>query len=182
MRRGDFDDFLTARIAAERLQPQHTELIHRMHQSDDVMANLGGRRCLQETQAYMGHNLAHWQTYGFGIWILRENATGRFMGRGGLRHTVLEDNPEVEVAYGLLPEFWNQGLATEFTKRLVQIGSVGFGLTELVSVTLSVNVPSRRVLEKAAFRYERRVMFKAQTHLLYRWRCPIAETPEVIRT
>ena len=136
------------------------------------MARLGGRRSRRQTEDYMEHNLSHWQAYKFGIWILRESETGNFIGRGGLRNATLDGCPEVEVAYGLLPEFWNRGLATEFTRRVVEIGSAGLGLPELVSITLPSNLASRRVLEKAGFQHQRDTLFKGETHVLYRWRGP----------
>ena len=68
------------------------------------MAHLGGRRSPEQTSAYMKQNLAHWEQYGYGIWILRERATGCLVGRGGLRHLMLEGKNEVELAYGLMPD------------------------------------------------------------------------------
>lgn len=166
----DVNHFLTARISAQRLQPGHEELIHCMHQDQRVMAWLGGLRSLGQTRDYMAHNLAHWQRHGFGIWILRETTTGHFMGRGGLRHAEFDGDAAVELAYGLLPDFWNRGLATEFARHVVGIAASDFGLCDLVSVTRPENVASQRVLAKAGFRHERRTLFKGQTHLLYRWR------------
>ncbi|MBN1360709.1 MAG: GNAT family N-acetyltransferase [Sedimentisphaerales bacterium] len=173
----ELECLLTSRISAERLRPEHEELIHRVHRDESVMAWLGGLRSLEETHDYMALNLAHWQSYGFGIWTLRETATERFMGRGGLRNAAIDGRPEVELAYGLLPEFWNRGLATEFARHLVQIGSDDLGFSDLVSVTRPENVASQRVLAKAGFQPERQTLFKGELHLLYRWRVDASAEP-----
>lgn len=173
----DVNRFLTARISAERLRSEHTELIGRMHRDESVMTWLGGLRSTQETRDYMAYNLAHWQTHGFGIWILRETATGRFIGRGGLRNAVFDGHAEVELAYGLLPEFWNRGLATEFARHAVLIGSTGLALPDLVSVTKPENVASQRVLVKAGFQPERETLFTNERHLLYRWHVGASAEP-----
>jgi ribosomal-protein-alanine N-acetyltransferase len=164
------DSFETRRLFAERLERRHLDLIRLMHLNESVMAHLGGKRSDAQTLQYMERNLAHWAEHGYGIWILRDKATGQFVGRGGLRRTVLEGTAEVEIAYGLMPQFWGQGLATEFTRAIARIAREELGLSDIVSYTLPENVASRRVMEKAGFRYERDILHNDTPHVLYRWR------------
>ena len=162
------DSFDTQRLRAERLQEDHFELIHQMNRDERVMAHLGGLRSPEQTSEYMKQNLAHWAEYGYGIWILRERATGNFVGRGGLRHLVLGEKNEVEVAYGLMPEFWTKGLATEFVRAVVRIGFSQAGLLSLVCVTRRDHTASLRVLKKADFHFERDIIYKGEPNLLFR--------------
>jgi ribosomal-protein-alanine N-acetyltransferase len=99
---------------------------------------------------------------------LREDATGIFAGRGGLRNTVIDGKDEVEVAYGLMPEFWNRGLATEFVRAVVSIGLLKLRLSGLVCLTNPDNLASQRVMEKAGFEFVRDVIYKDEPHLLFR--------------
>ncbi len=163
-----YDSFSTKRLLAERLQQNHFELIYKMHQDEWVMAHLGGKRSRQETVEYMKHALAHWKKHGYGIWILYEISTGLFVGRGGLRNSMLGGNLEVEVAYGLLPEFWNRGLATEFVKSVIKIAFVVLGFSDLVCISTPDNLASLHVIEKVGFRYERNILSKGRLHVLYR--------------
>ncbi len=162
------DNFNTERISAERLKEEHIEFIHRMHQDEQVMSYLGGKRSREQTADYMEQNLSHWKRYGYGIWVLRENSTGGLIGRGGLRNAVLGGNDEVEMAYGLLPEFWNKGLATEFAGAVVRIGLSEIGLFGMACVVHPDNLASQRVLEKTGFIFEREVIYKSEPHLLFR--------------
>ena len=164
----NLDSFNTERISAERLQQEHIEFIHRMHQDQQVMAYLGGIRTREQTADYMKQNLPHWEKYGYGIWVLRENSTGNFIGRGGLRNAVLGGKDEVEVAYGLLPEFWNKALATEFAGAVVRIGLSEIGLLGVACVVHPDNLASQRVLRKTGFFFEREVIYKSEPHLLFR--------------
>ena len=43
---------------------------------------------------------AHWERYGFGLWLLRDRATAELVGRGGLQHTDAVEGEPVEVALG----------------------------------------------------------------------------------
>jgi ribosomal-protein-alanine N-acetyltransferase len=132
------------------------------------MAHLGGLRSLQQTKEYIKRNLAHWEQYGYGIWVLRLRETGILAGRGGLRNNVLAGKDEVEIAYGLLPEFWNMGLVTEFVGAVVRIGFSEIGLSSLACITQPRNKASKRVLEKANFKFERDITHQDKPHLLFR--------------
>jgi ribosomal-protein-alanine N-acetyltransferase len=163
----NLDNFRTQRLTAERLRLEHFELIFQMHQDEEIMAYLGGKRSRRQTKNYMAFALDHWDKYGYGIWILREIATGDFVGRGGLRNSELGGKPEVEIAYGLMPQFWNKGLATELVQSLLEIGQSDLGSTRLACVTHPDNIASQRVLEKTSFQHERMVDFNGSPHLLY---------------
>jgi RimJ/RimL family protein N-acetyltransferase len=160
--------FDTKRLRAERLREEHLDLIHGMHQDERVMAHLGGLRSPEQTSEYMARNLAHWDEHGYGIWILRERATGLFAGRGGLRNVLLREKDEVEVAYGLMPDFWGKGLATEFVKAVARIGFSQLGLSSLACVAQRDNIASVHVLKKTDFRLEGDVIYKGKPHLLFR--------------
>ncbi len=164
----NLDNFNTERISAERLQQEHIDFIHRMHQDEQVMAFLGGIRSREQTADYMEQNLSHWEKYGYGIWVLRESSTGNLIGRGGLRNVVLGAKDEVEVAYGFLPEFWNKGFATEFAGVAVRIGLSEIGLSGVACVVHPDNLASQRILEKTGFAFEREVIYKSEPHLLFR--------------
>lgn len=164
----NLDSFNTERLHAERLQQDHFEFIHQMNRNKQIMAHLGGLRSLEQTSEYMKKNLAHWERYGYGIWILRQRETRILTGRGGLRNTVLAGKDEVEIAYGLMPEFWNKGLATEFVEAVMQIGFSEIGLYGLACITQPDNDASMRVLEKTEFRFERDIIDQDKPHLLFR--------------
>jgi ribosomal-protein-alanine N-acetyltransferase len=52
------------------------------------------------------------------LWATIHRSTGRFIGRCGLIHCVIEGEPEIEVAYLLAREFWKQGLGAEVAGAL----------------------------------------------------------------
>lgn len=87
---------------------------------------------------------------GWGFWALEEKSSGNFVGFTGLGVPAFEtpSGPWVEVGWRLLPEFWNQGLATEAAKKSLQFGFEILKLEEIVSFTAITNVKSQRVMEK----------------------------------
>ena len=160
--------FTLRRVFAERLTEAHLPMLRRMDGNARMMACLGGVRTDGETKAWLERNLAHWDEHGFGIWILRDPVTGRVMGRAGLRHLPIDQTPEVELAYALLPEFWGRGLATDAARACVTIGREWLGLRSLVALVRPDNLASQRVLLKAAFVPERELIHEREPHVLFR--------------
>jgi [ribosomal protein S5]-alanine N-acetyltransferase len=161
-------EFETPRLRARRIRQDDLAELCRMHQNPQVMVTLGGLRSDEETRQMLATYLEHWETNGFGLWMWFSKANGQFAGRGGVRPIVIEGRNEIEVAYALLPEFWNQGLATEIARTSVNAAFNDLGLSELVCFTLPTNVASRRVMEKAGFVFERDMVWKDLPHVLYR--------------
>jgi ribosomal-protein-alanine N-acetyltransferase len=135
-----------------------------------VMATLGGLCSPEELDARLRRLLNNWEQDGFGLWVARRRTDGRFVGRGGLRRVDVGGREEVEVSYSLAEEFWGQGLATELARESVRVGFEVLGLAELVCFTLPTNARSRRVMEKAGFRYERDIEYAGLPHVLCRLR------------
>lgn len=164
------DSFSTPRLLAERLTSAHLPEVRRMDQNEGFMAHLGGVRDEAATLAYLERNLAHWATYGFGLWMLRDPARATPIGRAVLRHLDVEGVDEVEVGYGFYPEHWGRGLATEAAGACVRIGRARLGLPSVVAVTLPTHAASQRVMVKAGLAYEREIVHEGLPHVLFRTR------------
>jgi ribosomal-protein-alanine N-acetyltransferase len=139
-----------------------------------VAATLGGVRTGEQARVIFDRQLATWTAFGFGLWTVRDRATGAFAGRGGLRVTVLEGRAEAEVGYAFLPEYWGRGLATELARESVRVAFEVVGFRELVCFALPTNAASRRVMEKVGFSYERDGEFMGIGHVFYRLKRPPA--------
>ena len=159
----------TEHLLGERLRPDHLDDLFTMDRDPVVMATLGGLRDEAGTRRWLAVNLEHWERHGFGLWMFRDRADGRFVGRGGLRHVPVEGRDEIEVAYALVPAFWGRGLATEIARLSVETAFRTLELDRIVSFTLPDNRRSRRVMEKAGFAYERDIVHAKLPHVLYRY-------------
>ena len=162
------DLFSTARLDAERLRADHWDDLRRMDEDTRFMAELGGVRDAAGTLAYLEANLAHWAAHGFGLWMLRDRDTGAVIGRAVLRHLDVDGIDEVETGYGLLPDLWGRGLATEIARACVSIGRDRLGLASVVGITVPTNTASQQVMRKAGLQYERDIVHVGLPHLLFR--------------
>ena len=161
------ESFATARLRAERLSADHLADIRAMDTDATYMALLGGTRSEAETRLYMARNLQHWDENGFGLWMLRD-ADHQIVGRCVLRHLDVEGTDEVELGYGLHPQYWGRGLATEIARELLRLGLEHLHRPSIVAITRHDNIGSQRVLVKTGLVYERDVHHEGVPHLLYR--------------
>ncbi len=160
----------TARLLLTKLCPGDLDDLVRMYADPQVMATLGGVRTAEWVAEYLNRQMAHWDEHGFGFWTVRDRRTGKFAGRGGLRYATIEGRREVEVGYGFRQECWGKGLATELALESARVGFAELRLPELVSFTMTTNIASQRVMEKAGFQYERDIIYADLPHVLYRRR------------
>jgi RimJ/RimL family protein N-acetyltransferase len=80
----------------------------------------------------------------------------------------IDGRNQVEVGYGLMSEFWGQGLATELARESLRIAYTVIHLPEVVSFTLPTNLASRRVMEKIGLHYDKDTVYADLPHVLYR--------------
>jgi RimJ/RimL family protein N-acetyltransferase len=159
--------FSTSRLSAEKLCEDHLPDLVELHLDPEVARYLGGVRSPEKTKAYLADNMAHWDRYGFGLWVLRTKA-GEFAGRAGIRPVIVDNVEEIEIAYTFKRSLWGQGLASEVAKALTGIGLTQLRLPSLIGLVSADNVASRRVLEKLNYRLERHAMHKDEEVVLYR--------------
>jgi [ribosomal protein S5]-alanine N-acetyltransferase len=167
----------TARLRGERVRPEHESDLVRMEQDPRMFPTLWGRPeppTVAEIRSGLGRRRDHWERHGFGMWLLRDRGTGAMVGRGGLQQTEVSGELEVEVAWAIVADRWNEGLATELAHAAVHAAFTELGLPGLVAVTLPHNGASRRVMEKVGFAYERDVVHADLPHVLYRLSRPDA--------
>jgi RimJ/RimL family protein N-acetyltransferase len=160
----------TERLRAEALTPAHADELAALHADERVMnATMGGTKGRSESREWLERNLRHGDEEGLGVFVFRDRETGRLAGLGLVRPLEIDGYEEVEIGYVVAAELWGRGLATEMAEELIRFAGRS-GLHDLVALTLPENVPSRRVMEKAGFSYEREVEQPGETFVLYRRR------------
>jgi RimJ/RimL family protein N-acetyltransferase/pimeloyl-ACP methyl ester carboxylesterase len=107
-----------------------------------------------ETWSYLEPIVAGQAERGYALWAVIERATGRLIGDCGL-FPADRVGPDVELAYGLAPDVWGRGYATEAAGASVRTGFEELGLRRIVADVDPTNAASIRVLEKIGMRLER---------------------------
>lgn len=86
----------------------------------------------------------------YAFMALYKKDTKTFIGEAG----IIENNPNANrcvVGYNLLPQYWNQGYATEITKQVIKYAFDVLGVERIEALALQNNIASCKVLEKCGF-------------------------------
>ncbi|HKR68875.1 MAG TPA: GNAT family N-acetyltransferase [Streptosporangiaceae bacterium] len=156
----------TGRMLLRQMTGRDLDWLARLHGDRRVMRYIGDGEPVPRTEIPARTLPAMLREYdelpaGLGYFAAVERAAGRPLGWIGLRppdsvglcppaNTGLCPPAGVaELGYRLLPEVWGLGYATEGSRALIRHGFASLDLTSIVATTMTLNMASRRVLEKA---------------------------------
>jgi ribosomal-protein-alanine N-acetyltransferase len=162
------EGFETARLRAEPIGARHRAGLIALLGDERVGATLGGVADPAAVDAQIAGMAAHWDREGFGWYAFCDRGTGALVARGGPHRCHVAGRDEVEIGWTVVPERWNQGIATELGAASLEVAFGPLGLPDVVSFTLPGNVASRRVMEKLGFGFERDTVYAGLPHVLYR--------------
>jgi ribosomal-protein-alanine N-acetyltransferase len=107
-------------------------------------------RTVEDTLRYLEPIIAGQTERGYASWAVIEKATGRLVGDCGL-FPADGVGPEIELAYGLAPDVWGRGYATEAAGACLRVAFEELGVARVVADVDPANAASIRVLEKVGF-------------------------------
>jgi [ribosomal protein S5]-alanine N-acetyltransferase len=160
----------TARLIGTPAVPGDFADLRRLHSDPRVMATLsadGKPFSEDQTRAFLDRAAEHWKSHSFGLWIIREQATGDFVGYGGIKHAEVEGLDVIELAYAITADHWRKGFATEIATAALQHAFDTMHLDRIVAFTLPHNKGSRGVMENCGFTYNRDIVHANLPHVLY---------------
>ena len=81
-----------------------------------------------------------------GLWILKIQGNSQAVGFAGFRDFL--EPPRLQLLYGLLPDFWGQGLALEAARKLCEYGFADLHFERIEAAADKPNQRSINVLER----------------------------------
>ncbi|MCK5827674.1 GNAT family N-acetyltransferase, partial [Candidatus Bipolaricaulota bacterium] len=73
--------------------------------------------------------------------------------------TFKENRNETELGYRLKQAYWGRGFATEGSSALINKGFQELAVTKVVAKAMSLNIRSRRVMEKVGMQFEKEFVY-----------------------
>jgi [ribosomal protein S5]-alanine N-acetyltransferase len=104
----------------------------------------------------------------YGMMALIEKETGEMVGMCGLLSQVVDDIPELEVGYHILPNYWGKGYAPEAAKFFINYAFDNNLNDSIVSIIDVGNVKSQRVAEKNGLFRDKQTVQKGDDVFVYR--------------
>lgn len=152
-----------------------------MNADSEVMRFFPSTLTFEESRASFERLRAGVAARGWGLWVIEID--GLFAGFTGLAEPrfTAHFTPCVEIGWRLRREFWGRGLAYAAARLAERYAFEELKLAELVSFTATINLPSRRLMERLGFTHDERDDFlhpalpadsPLRPHVLYRQRAP----------
>jgi len=149
----------TKRLRLRRFTREDVDRLVELDSDPEVMRYLTGGKPTPRDEVenvILPRILSFYERFGgLGYWVAEEKSTAEFVGWFAL-HPRDESPPgELELGYRLLRSAWGKGYAAEGSRALVDKAFGELGAERVRAETMTVNVASRRVMEKAGLKYVR---------------------------
>jgi RimJ/RimL family protein N-acetyltransferase len=167
----------TARLLLRPWKEADREPFAALNADPVVMEHFPSTLTREESDAFVDRITAGLDRRGWGLWAVEIDGPATFAGFVGLNPVTFDAPfaPAVEIGWRLARAHWNQGLATEAARAVVDHGFATLGLDEIVSFTATTNVASQRVMQKLGMTNDRDfdhpalpVGHRLRRHVLYR--------------
>ena len=145
----------SARLKFRPFTLDDVDALHQMWIHPDVRKYLCDDKIIprEEVASLIEKSIACFQTNNFGIWGVFLRAQEILIGFGGFWY--FHTPPELEMIYGVAPQYWNQGYATEIAKATIEYGFEQLGLDRILADADAANLASLRVMQKAGMKFEK---------------------------
>lgn len=149
----------TERLTLRALTDADVDQVLELHNDPEVMRYINGGRPISR-EAFVRETLPPFLrccpcTGDRAFFIAQERDTENFLGWFEFRPTADDNCSTVELGYRLGRTAWGRGLATEGARALIRKGFTELGVERVTANTMTVNVRSRRVMEKAGLSHVR---------------------------
>lgn len=121
-----------------------------------------------DTWRVMCGMIGHWQVRGYGPYAVEEKQSGKVAGTVGFWYPL--DWPSPEIKWGLAPDYWGKGYASEAARAVHAAGKQHLPDTRLISLIHTTNHASIRVAEALGATYEKPFVLDGEDCHIYRHR------------
>ncbi|QFT12861.1 GNAT family N-acetyltransferase [Vibrio sp. THAF190c] len=161
----------TERLVVRQLTLKDADFVIRLYNDESFIRNIADKniRTSEDAEIYLTNGpLASYETYGFGLNLVSLRKTGTPIGICGVLKRPELDSPDL--GYAFLPEYCNQGYATEASIGVLQHVVKALSLDTVLAVTFPSNKGSNRVLTKVGFELKGTIELYGLENNLYEYR------------
>src|SRR5271166_6300861 len=143
-----------------------------MWSDPEVVRYIGGKPLSrEEVWARLLRCVGHWAWLGYGLWVVEEKSTGRYVGEVGYSNHKRAIEPPLtnmpELGWVLATRFHGKGFATEAVRAAITWCDACFPGVRTACIIHPENVRSLRVAEKCGYRSPLLTTYRGEPTLLF---------------
>jgi len=148
-------------------RPEDATAYGKMNGKVEFTQFLGDGNTLNQGESWrlMAMIIGHWHLRGFGLWAVEERNTNILVGRVGLWQP--EGWPGVEIGWGIDPEHWGKGYATEAARAAMKWAFDILDIDQLISLIHPENEASKKVAFKLNEQFAEQATIQGKTVDIY---------------
>jgi len=123
---------------------------------------------LVHAKKWMDRQLKRYVETGYGMLAMIEKATGQLIGQVGILQRDVDGEVMYEIGYGIIPEKWGKGFASEGALRMKQYLADHKLDKKVISLIHPDNIGSQKVAERNGMHREREWLFEGKPCYIYR--------------
>lgn len=152
-----YTEIRTSRLKLRPYTVADLDNLHRIFIDPQVRKYLCDDRIIPRewVAAEIENNIKSFELHGFGQWSIFLKETSELIGFCGFRF-FYDNPPELQLLYGLSPQYWGKGLATEAATAMIQYGFTEHKFEQIISATDVENIASARVMERIGMKFTQR--------------------------
>jgi [ribosomal protein S5]-alanine N-acetyltransferase len=138
----------TSRLGMRPITTDDSDDLHTLWTNADVRRYLWDDVVLDKDRVAteINYSIASFYIYKFGLWAVMRKGSTQIIGFCGLRR--FGHPTETELLYGLHPDHWHKGYATEAAREILRYGFEVLGLEKIYAGSDPPNAASQRVMQR----------------------------------
>lgn len=162
----------TDRLHIRPFAMEDAEVLHAFWANPEVRRYLWDDRVLplDTVRAIIEQSVSDFAEHGWGFFSLDLKATEPvIVGFCGFRHFQRgeEDGEDIELLYGILPEYWGEGFVTEAALAVLRHGFDACSMERVIASTDTPNQRAVRVLQRLGMSFEERRVWRGLDTVFY---------------
>ncbi len=179
----DFPSLTTERLLLRPWRHDDLAPFAALNADAEVMRHFPACMSREESDLLAGRIRQHFDTHGFGQWVVERREDGAFIGVLGLLQVSFDApfTPAVEIGWRFNRAYWRQGYALEAARAALAFAFGQLKLDEVVAFTVPANLPSQGLMLRLGMQRDAAGDFEhprlpeghpLRQHVLYRIRRP----------
>ena len=147
---------LTDRLQLFPVASQNAKELHKMWILPQVRKYLWDDRIIsiQETQDIIDRSIIAFENNEYGLWLAKLREDRCLIGFCG--YWPFFEPPQIQLIYGLDPDYWKQGFGTEIAKAMVEYGFNNYQFDTIYSACDADNIASVALMERIGMEFDKR--------------------------